>query len=227
MVQGRQQLPKSGREGSTAGCRHCLVATSISPKIGWAIAHPAQPPSTPLWSKNIQKHTWLPRGQHWPHRKMKRLRIVGPLKHHPLPRPNCLGNGLQQKMATTQILGKHKKIDEGKHIGRYGYKMSYLCITMLSVFDMGVKIRPSMYVKAVLYQTNSNHWSSKAPSTAAPKASRQWSSKTATTQTTHKKSMKEGGHIGRYGFKRSHFCKMYYACLSVDMHGCHLDNSLT
>ena len=39
---------------------------------------------------------------------------------------------------------------------------------MFSVFDMGVKIRPSMYVKVVLYQTNSNHWSSKAPSTAAP-----------------------------------------------------------
>ena len=109
MVQGRQQLPTAWWEGSIAARRRLQVTTPITPKIGWAIAHQAHLPLTPLWSKNIQKHTWLPRGRHWPHRKMKRLRIVGPLKHHPLPRPNRLGNGLQQKTATTQILRQHKK----------------------------------------------------------------------------------------------------------------------
>ena len=54
-----KELPKSGWEGSNATRhrrRRCLVATSISPKTGWAIAHhpPAiDAPVVQKLSKNI------------------------------------------------------------------------------------------------------------------------------------------------------------------------------
>ena len=46
--QGRKWLPKAGWASSNAACHRCPGAPSILSKPGWAIAHPAQPPVTPL-----------------------------------------------------------------------------------------------------------------------------------------------------------------------------------
>ena len=41
-------LPKTGWANSNAARRRCMAAPCILPKSGWAIAHPAHPPLTPL-----------------------------------------------------------------------------------------------------------------------------------------------------------------------------------
>ena len=49
ICQGRKWLWKTGWASSNAARRRCPAAPSILTKTGWAIAHPAHPPVTPLY----------------------------------------------------------------------------------------------------------------------------------------------------------------------------------